>query len=54
MIKKILSHLRSTQNTPRVYSRVVADENRQTVIELLLQAAKEANADQKRLVRAAK
>lgn len=55
MIKQLLSRLRSRQNVPRVYSRVVSDEkNRQTVVELLRQAAQEANADQKKLVQSAK
>ena len=50
MIKKLISRLRPSKTIPRVYSRVVSDENRQTVVELLRQAAQEANADQKNLV----
>jgi hypothetical protein len=54
MIKKLFLRLRSGHSTPRVYSRVVADEDRKTVVELLRQAAQEANADQKNLVRSGK
>ncbi|MDN5274731.1 MAG: hypothetical protein JWP06_632 [Candidatus Saccharibacteria bacterium] len=54
MIKKLFLSLRPNKNVPRVYSRVVSDENRQTVVKLLRQAAQEANADQKNLVRSAK
>jgi|GEM_PF-7121201 len=55
MIKRLLSHMRSRQNVPRVYSRVVSNEkDRKTVIKLLRQAAQEANADQKKLVQSAK
>lgn len=54
MIRKLLTRLRSTQSVPRVYSRVVSDENRQTVVKLLEQATREANADQKKLVQSVK
>lgn len=54
MIRKLLTRLRSTQSVPRVYSRVVSDENRQTVVKLLEQATREANADQKKLVQSIK
>lgn len=54
MIKKLILRLRPNKTAPRVYSRVVSDENRHTVVELLRQAAQEANADQKNLVRSAK
>lgn len=54
MMKKLFARLRSGRSNPRVYSRVVADEDQKIVVELLRQAAQEANADQKNLVRSGK
>lgn len=50
MINQLLLQLFPSRKTSRSYSRVVSDANKQTVVELLRQAAKEANADQKKLV----
>ena len=47
----IFSLFKSKKHAPKVYSRVVSDADTKIVTDLLRQAAKEANADQRELVK---
>lgn len=51
MKEMIFSLLKANKRTQKVYSRVVSDSDTKVVTDLLRQAAKQANADQRELVK---